>query len=81
VVIRDAEEHPRVAVRREALAAIAETRGVQWHEVVAEPGDAVERLAQLLMLVDLSSAYLALVQGADPDRRSTVTELHERTRR
>lgn len=81
VLVRDAVEDPRVAARRTALAAIAEDRAVSWTEVVAEAGHPLERLAELVSSTDFAGVYLALVHGTDPDRRSTVTELHERTRR
>lgn len=79
VLVRDVVEDPRVAVRRETLAAIADDRGVAWSELVADPGHPVARLAQLVSLTDFASVYLALVHGTDPDRRSSVTELRDRT--
>ncbi len=81
VVVRDAEEDPRVALRREQLAAIAASGGVAWTEVVAAPGHPVERLAELVSTTDFAATYLALVHGTDPSRRSTVNELDDRTRR
>ncbi|RJK95380.1 SIS domain-containing protein [Vallicoccus soli] len=81
VVVRDAEEDPRVALRREQLAQIAADGGVAWSEVVATPGHPVERLAELVSVTDFAATYLALVHGTDPSRRSTVNELDDRTRR
>lgn len=81
VLVRDAVEDPRVRLRRETLASIADARGVAWTEVASDPGSPVERLAQLISLTDFAATYLALVHGTDPDRRSPVTELQERTTR
>jgi len=81
VIVRDPVEDPRVALRRQELERIADDRGVAWSEIAAQPGHPVERLAELISLTDFASVYLALVHGTDPDRRSTVTLLHERTRR
>ena len=81
VVVRDAEEDPRVALRREQLAQIADSGGVPWTEVVAAPGHPVERLAELVSTTDFAATYLALAHGTDPDRRSTVNVLDARTRR
>lgn len=79
VLLRDPVEDPRVAVRRAALARIAEDRAVAWCEVVADPGHPLERLAELVSLTDFAGVYLALVHGTDPGRRSSVTELRDRT--
>ena len=79
VLVRDVVEDPRIAVRRTALAAIADDRNIAWSEVVADHGHPAARLAQLISVTDFAGVYLALVHGTDPDRPSSVTELRDRT--
>jgi glucose/mannose-6-phosphate isomerase len=78
VIIRDAEEHPRVRERCEVSTELARERGVPVTELVAEPGHPLERLAGLVSNVDYASAYLALAAGTDPASADVVRELKAR---
>ena len=78
VVLRDTEEHPQVAKVRDAAVRMAEDRGVQVTELVAEAGQPLLRLASLIELGDYASAYLALGYGLDPTPVTAVTELKAR---
>jgi glucose/mannose-6-phosphate isomerase len=75
VVLRDSEEHPQVAKRREVSVELAEARGVPVTEFTADTGHALERLAGLVGLVDYVSVYLGLVMGVDPTPVNAIEEL------
>ncbi|MFI6798059.1 bifunctional phosphoglucose/phosphomannose isomerase [Streptosporangium canum] len=77
-VLRDAEEHPQVARRREVSVRMAEDRGVPVTQIVAEGLHPLERLATLIELGDYASTYLALGYGVDPTPVSAITELKAR---
>ena len=77
-LLRDTEEHPRVARSREAAAEIAEDRGVPVTEIRAEGVHPLERLATLIGLCDYGSVYLALGYGIDPAPMSAIRELEAR---
>ncbi len=78
IVLRDVEEHPLAAKRRQASVRLAEDRGVAVTEIVAEGVHPLERLAALVGLGDYASVYLALGYGIDPTPVSAITELKAR---
>ncbi|MBG0828056.1 bifunctional phosphoglucose/phosphomannose isomerase [Planomonospora sp. ID67723] len=77
-VLRDVDEHPQVARRREASVRMAQDRGVPVTEVAAEGLHPLERLATLIGLGDYASTYLALGYGIDPTPVSAINELKAR---
>jgi len=77
-LLRDTEEHPRVARSREAAAEIAQDRGVPVSEIHAEGEHPLERIATLIGLCDYGSVYLALGYGIDPAPMSAIRELEAR---
>jgi glucose/mannose-6-phosphate isomerase len=77
-VLRDVEEHPQAAKRRQASVRLAEDRGVPVTEIVAEGVHPLERLAALIGLGDYASVYLALGYGIDPTPVSAIMELKAR---
>lgn len=66
VVLRDSEEHPQTARRREASIRLAAERGVPLSEIPAEGRSPLTRLASLIAITDYASVYLALAYGVDP---------------
>ena len=66
VLLRDTEEHPRTALRREAVARLAAERGIAMSEIPAEGDTPLARLASLIAITDYASVYLALAYGIDP---------------
>jgi glucose/mannose-6-phosphate isomerase len=66
LLLRDTEEVPEVARRREATYDVAERYDVPLEEVAAEGDHPASRLASLVAPLDFASAYLALLQGIDP---------------
>jgi glucose/mannose-6-phosphate isomerase len=80
VLLRDPDaEHPRVAARANAIAALAEHRGTPLTTLSAGDGAAVTRLARLVALGDFATTYLALGTGVDPTPIAAIDELKART--
>jgi glucose/mannose-6-phosphate isomerase len=78
VILRDAEEEPRLARRRTVSAELAESRGVPVTEVAAHGAHPLPRLASLITLTDHASVYLALATGIDPTPIRSIAYLKER---
>lgn len=78
VVLRHAEEHPRIAAR------VGITRsllgGLDVREVQAGGSSRLERLFSLILLGDFTSVYLAILRGVDPSPVPVLSELKERLR-
>jgi len=66
LLLRDSEEVPEVARRREATRGVAQRYGVAVEELAAEGEHPLHRLISLVAPLDFASAYLALLQGIDP---------------
>jgi glucose/mannose-6-phosphate isomerase len=81
VLLRDTQEHPQVARRREASRELAEAREIPVSEIAAEGEHPLERLASLVALTDYASVYLALALGIDPSPIAPITDLKERISR
>jgi len=81
VLLRDGEEHPRLARRCTASRQLAEEAGVPVSELRAEGSHPLLRLAQLVATGDFASVYLALLLDIDPEPITPLTELKERIAR
>ena len=79
-IFRDRDsEHGLVARQADAATAVLEQRGVGVDVVEATGASRVERLASLLVHGDLTSVYLALVEGQEPTAIAAIDELKART--
>ncbi len=78
VLLRDSQEHPQVARRREESARLAEERGIRVTELAAADGGPLERLASLVQLIDYGTVYLAVALGIDPGPIAAIQELKAR---
>ena len=78
VMLRDVEEHPRVARRREVSVRLAHDRDVPVTELAADGVHPLERIASLIGLGDFATTYLAIGYGIDPTPVSPITELKAR---
>lgn len=65
--------------RADAVAELAERRGVRCDVIPAEGGCALERLASLIAVPDFASVYLALAHGLDPMSVPAVSEMKDLT--
>jgi glucose/mannose-6-phosphate isomerase len=78
VILRDSQEHPQVARRREVSAELAEQHGIGVSELAADGETPLQRLAGLLQLIDYASVYLGIAIGVDPGPVSVIGDLKER---
>ncbi|MCP2335314.1 bifunctional phosphoglucose/phosphomannose isomerase [Actinomadura rupiterrae] len=78
VVMRDTDEHPQVAKRREVSAEMAAARGVPVTEIRAEGEHPLERMATLVAVADYVTVYLAIALGVDPTPVAAIQELKAR---
>jgi glucose/mannose-6-phosphate isomerase len=77
VLLRDSDEHPRVAHRADVVTELARERGVPVSVVQAEGSSPFQRVASLVHVVDWATAYLALAQGIDPTPVGPIDELKQ----
>jgi glucose/mannose-6-phosphate isomerase len=75
VLLRDSVEDPRVTRQREVAHELADGRGIEVSELIAEGDAPLERLASLVGLPDFASVYLALLVGVDPTPVAAIGEL------
>jgi len=66
VFLEDPDQHPRVQRRMELAAAEVERAGAPAVRVRARGDTRLERVLSLVLLGDLVSVYLALLEGVDP---------------
>ncbi|MGI8328799.1 SIS domain-containing protein [Actinomadura scrupuli] len=78
ILLRDTEEHPQVAKRREVSEALARDRGVPVTELMAEGVHPLERIATLIALADYATVYLAIALGVDPTPVAAIQTLKAR---
>ncbi|HEX6470169.1 MAG TPA: bifunctional phosphoglucose/phosphomannose isomerase [Streptosporangiaceae bacterium] len=78
IVLRDVEEHPQVARRREVSVELARARGIPLTEMAAEGAHPLERIATLIALADYTTVYLAIALGVDPTPVAAIQELKAR---
>lgn len=81
VFLRTPQDHPRVALRVEALKEVLRRRGLEFLEVHGEGEGRLAQALSLLYLGDWVSAYLALLNGVDPTPVRPIVELKERLAR
>jgi glucose/mannose-6-phosphate isomerase len=81
VLLREPEEHPRIAARFTWLAAYLKRRQIPAVTVVADGEDAASRLLAAAALGDFVSYYLALLNGVDPSALPGVESLKDALRR
>jgi glucose/mannose-6-phosphate isomerase len=78
VILRDRQEHPQVARRREVSAELAVQRGIEVSELAADGDTPLQRLASLTQLIDYATVYLGIAIGVDPGPIAVIGELKER---
>jgi glucose/mannose-6-phosphate isomerase len=66
IFLEDPDQHPRVQRRMELAAAEVERAGAPAIRVRARGDTRLERVLSLVLLGDLASVYLALLEGVDP---------------
>jgi glucose/mannose-6-phosphate isomerase len=66
VFLEETDQHPRVHARIELTAAAVEQAGAPVVRVEARGDSRLERVLSLVLLGDLASVYLAVLEGVDP---------------
>jgi glucose/mannose-6-phosphate isomerase len=77
VFLRDAEDHPRVALRVEITSRMLDEAGAGVRAVVSFGRSRLARLFSLVILGDFTSFYLAALTGVDPTPIAPIDELKE----
>ena len=75
VFLEDSDQHPRVRERVELTCRLANDAGMETARVVARGDNAVERVLSLVLLGDLVSVYLAVLEGVDPTPVAAIDRL------
>jgi glucose/mannose-6-phosphate isomerase len=78
VFLEEPGQDPRLRRRVEATADLIEAAGVPVHRLTATGETAFERVMSLVMLGDLVSIYLAVLDGVDPTPVTPIERLKER---
>jgi glucose/mannose-6-phosphate isomerase len=78
VILRDSQEHPQVARRREASVELAGQRGIEVSELTAEGDRPLDRLVSLIQLIDYATVYLGIATGIDPGPVAVIGDLKDR---
>ena len=66
VILRDREDHPRVAKRMDISTSIIKREGVKVIEVTSQGKSLLSRIFSLIYIGDFVSLYLAILNGVDP---------------
>ena len=75
VFLDDSDLHPRVRQRIELTRGLIASRGAATFRIDTEGETAMERLISVLLLGDLMSLYLAVLEGVDPANVDVLTSL------
>jgi glucose/mannose-6-phosphate isomerase len=75
VFLEDPDQHPRVRRRIELTAAEVERGGAPAIRVAARGDSRLERVLSLVLLGDLVSIYLAVLDGVDPSEMDAIDRL------
>jgi glucose/mannose-6-phosphate isomerase len=78
VILRDSDEHPQVARRREVSVQLAAERGIGVTDLAAEGAGPLQRLVGLVQLIDYAAVYLGIANGIDPGPVTAIDELKVR---
>lgn len=78
VLLRDTDEHERVAVRFEAMKSLIGKKAKNLVEARGEGEHLLTRMITLLYLGDWMSYYLALLNGVDPTEIPLIMKLKQR---
>jgi glucose/mannose-6-phosphate isomerase len=77
LILRDRQDHPRVAKRMDITMSIIKKEGVRVLEVPSMGQSLLARLFSLIYIGDFVSLYLAVLNGVDPTPVDNITYLKE----
>jgi glucose/mannose-6-phosphate isomerase len=78
VFLEDADQHPRIGDRIELTSELVAEQAAKVVRVRTRGRSALERVLSLVLLGDLVSLYLAVLQGVDPTPVDVIEELKKR---
>ncbi|MDD4051965.1 MAG: bifunctional phosphoglucose/phosphomannose isomerase [candidate division Zixibacteria bacterium] len=81
LMLRDGEDHERVAARMDIVGGLIEKQGVEVIDIRSEGADRLQRAFSLIHLGDFVSFYLAVLNSVDPTPVEAIESLkHELAR-
>jgi glucose/mannose-6-phosphate isomerase len=75
VILRDVEEHPRVALRMDITKRLIEDNVAEVVEVRAEGHSVLARVLSLVFVTQLAAIYVGLSYGVDPGPVAVIQQL------
>ena len=78
IFLEDDEQHPRVKQRIELTADVVAAAGSPVERVRSRGETRVERVLSLVLLGDLVSLYLAVLNGVDPSPVARIEDFKQR---
>jgi glucose/mannose-6-phosphate isomerase len=78
IFLADVEQHPRVARRIELTADVVAAAGSPVERLATRGESRVERVLSLVLLGDLTSLYLAVLNGVDPTPVARIEDFKQR---
>jgi glucose/mannose-6-phosphate isomerase len=78
IFLEDREQHPRVARRIELTADVVAAAGSPVERIATRGESRTERLLSLVLLGDLTSVYLAVLNGVDPTPVARIEDFKQR---
>lgn len=75
VLLRDADEHPRIAKRFEITRGEVEASGAETREIRSSGATRLGRMISLVVVGDFASFYLAMLEGIDPTPVAPIDRL------
>lgn len=75
VLLRDPDEHPRIALRFEITRRLIEPGAADVVELHSEGSSPLARLLSLILVTQLASIYVGLAHGVDPGPVAVIEEL------
>ncbi len=78
IMLRDVQEHKRIALRMEIVAAYLRDKGIKVIALENRDGDDLERIFYFIQMLDFTSYFLALLNGVDPTPVAPIDYLKNR---
>lgn len=75
IILRDRDDHPRVAARMDIVRKLLEKQDVEVIELVSEGDNSLERIFSLIQLGDFTSYYLSILNNIDPTPVEVIEDL------
>lgn len=74
VLLKDADDHPRIAKRMEIVAQLYKKRGIETYEIDLSGSNRLFKMFSSIVLADWVSFYIAKSYGIDPEQVPVIEE-------